>query len=352
MLNRELRNGFDTTLAAGIPTAAEGELTDPAVEVKRVPLVRRPDPLTDWRAFRAIRALVRETDPALIHTHTAKAGAIGRAVARRSRPRPRTVHTFHGHVLEGYFSRPVQRGFVEIERRLASWTDALVTVSEDIRDQLLNLGIGRAEQYRVIPLGFDLRSLLEVEDGRGELRARLGLGQEVPLVGIVGRLVPIKDHLTAFRALAELPTAHLAVLGDGELRAELESSARAMGLAERVHFTGWWMDVPGAMSDLDVIVLTSRNEGTPVTLIEALAAARPVVATDVGGVRSVVADGVSGRLVPPGNPIAVADALRQLLSAPAERRRLGEAGRADVRARYGQERLVAEITALYRELLG
>jgi len=350
-LTRALRGDFDTTLAAGQATAAEGELTDPEVQVRRVPLVRRPDPVTDWRAYKAVSALIRETHPDLVHTHMSKAGAIGRVAAARARPQPLTVHTFHGHVLEGYFSWPVQRAFIEVERRLASRTNALIAISSEIRDALLELGIGRPDQYRVIPLGFDLSSLLEVNGPRGELRTQLGLGLDVPLVGIVGRLVPIKDHRTAFQALAELPEAHLAVLGDGELRAELESTVRAMRLTDRVHFTGWWMDMAGAMSDLDLVLLTSRNEGTPVSLIEALAAGRAVVATDVGGVRDVVQDGVTGRIVPAGDAVAAAEALSQLIGAPTERSRLGAAGRADVRVRFGQIRLVAQIAGLYRELL-
>jgi glycosyltransferase involved in cell wall biosynthesis len=261
------------------------------------------------------------------------------------------VHTFHGHVLEGYFGRGSQRAFIEVERQLARCSDALVAVSSEIRDQLLDLGIGRPAQFTVIPVGLDLAHFLAVDRPRGILRNHLGLTPDVPLVGAVGRLVPVKDNETLLTAVQPLPGVHLALVGDGELRGPLEARARSLGMADRVHFTGWWEDLPGAYSDLDVVALTSRNEGTPLALIEAGAAGRPVVSTDVGGVRSVVADGVSGVLTPPGDPSAVSRALARLLAEPESRRRMGLAGRARVQERFGHQRLVADIRALYVQVL-
>jgi glycosyltransferase involved in cell wall biosynthesis len=172
-----------------------------------------------------------------------------------------------------------------------------------------------------------------------------------PLVGIVGRLAPIKDVSTMLAAMQDLPGVHLAVLGDGELRPALEEEARTLGLAERVHFTGWWEDVAAAMADLDVVALTSRNEGTPVSLIEALAAARPVVGTTVGGMPFVVEEGKSGYLVAPRDPAAVADRVRHLLADPNLRAGMGEWGRLQVRQRFGSDRLVHDVRTLYAELL-
>lgn len=349
-LTRELRPEFDTVLAAGVPTPEEGELTDPQVEVNRVPLTRPVAPRIDLRGLVAVRRLLADHRAELLHTHMAKAGTLGRLAAITGRRRPVTIHTFHGHVLDGYFGARTQRAFIAAERILARRTDVLVAISPLIRDQLLELGIGRPEQYRVIPLGFDLREHLAVSGPSGRLRERLAVPTDVPLAGIVGRLVPIKDHATTFAAMGRLPDVHLAVLGDGELRASLEALAAAEGLTDRVHFVGWWTDIPAAMADLDVIVLSSRNEGTPVSLIEAAACGRPVVTTDVGGVRSVVAHDETGLLVPAGDAEALSDAIGAVLADSARAKAMGAAGRRSVE-RFTLERLTGDIRALYRELL-
>jgi len=268
------------------------------------------------------------------------------------RPRPVTVHTFHGHVLDGYFSRPVQQAFLAAERLLARRTDVLVAVSPQVRDALAALGVGTSEQWRVVPLGLELASFAAVTGPTGRLRQRLGLAHDVPLVGAVGRLVPIKDLGTLVRAVARFDGVHLALIGDGEQRAELQSLVDSLGLAGRVHLPGWADDVAAWVADLDVVALTSRNEGTPVALIEALAAGRPVVATAVGGVPFVVHDGATGWLVPPGDPAAVAEALGAALADPAGAVARAEHGRAEVLARFGADRLVADIRSLYRELVG
>jgi glycosyltransferase involved in cell wall biosynthesis len=351
LLTKALAGEYHTVLAAGRPTASEGELTDPEVTVHPVPLVRPLDVRADARSLTAVRRLLAKHRPALLHTHMAKAGTVGRLAALGASHRPRTVHTFHGHVLEGYFGPAARRAFLETERLLARGTDALVAVSPEIRDELLALGIGTPRRFHVIPLGLDLGDFLAVERPAGALRPALGLPPGAPLAGIVGRLVPIKDHVTALRALAKVPGAHLAVIGDGELRPDLEAHARELGVADRAHFVGWRADMAAALSDLDVVLLTSRNEGTPVALIEASAAGRPVVATDVGGVRSVVADGTTGLLAPPGDADAVAALLARLLAGAGERRRMGAAGREHVRRRFGADRLVRDVADLYRDLL-
>ena len=350
LLTKELQDRFPTVLAAGRPTESEGEMSDPDVAVRYVPLVRPLHPQSDMQALGAVRRLMLETRPAIVHTHMAKAGLVGRATAATVRPIPRTVHTFHGHVLEGYFRPAVQRTFIEIERRMAARTDALVAVSEEIRDGLLALGIGRPAQYRVIPLGFDLSAFAAVGAPTGVLRRTLALDPEIPLVGVIGRLVPIKDLATAITAVARLEGVHLVFVGDGECRSELEARASAAGVADRVHFTGWW-DVPAALSDVDVVLLTSRNEGTPVSLIEAAAARRPVVATRVGGVPLVVEDGVTGLLAPAGDPAALAAHVERLLGSPDLRRSMGEAAQQRVMDRFSKQRLLRDVAELYTGLL-
>lgn len=351
LLSRALNDDYPTVLAAGRPDPFEGELADPAVAVRRVPLTRAVRPQTDLAALAAVRRLLRSTGARLLHTHMAKAGTVGRLAAVQLPAAPRTVHTFHGHVLDGYFSRPVRQAFVTIERELARRTDVLVAVSPETRDALLALGIGRPGQFHVMPVGLDLAPYLAVGGPTGRFRAELGLDAGTPLVGSIGRLVPVKDHATLFRALGHLPGVHLAVVGDGELRAQLQAEAAGRDLAERVHFVGWRHDLAGVLADLDAVALTSLNEGTPTAVIEALAAARPVVATDVGGVRHVVSDAVTGLLAPARDDRTIALRLGDLLNDRARAVRLSQAGRQDVTARFGEGRLVRETRDLYASII-
>jgi len=350
LLTHALSPEFATTLVAGAPALAEGELEDPRVRPVRAPLVRAPSPPNDARALAQLRRLMTSERPAIVHSHMAKAGALSRIAARTLRDRPKIVHTFHGHVLEGYFGAAVERAFIATERALARTTDLLVAVSTEVRDDLLELGIGRPEQWRVLPLGLDLDAHRRVADRSGVLRSRLGLGDDAVLVGLVGRLVPIKDPATTLEAIARVPDVHLVVAGDGELRDAVAATAGDLGIRDRVHLIGWMADVPALMADLDIVVLSSRNEGTPVALIEAAACARPVVATDVGGVRSVVADGQSGFLVPAGDHQAMATAIARLAADDDLRRVMGLHGRLRSN-RWSADRLVADVRSLYRELL-
>jgi glycosyltransferase involved in cell wall biosynthesis len=352
LLTKALADEFPTTLAAGRPPDEEGELTDPAVPVRRVPLTRPLAPAADLRALVAVRALLREVRPTILHTHMAKAGTVGRVAAATVRPRPLTIHTFHGHVLDGYFRQGVQQAFLKAERILARRTDVLIAVSPQVRDDLLALGIGTPDRWRVVPLGLPLDAFAAIDGPSGRLRERLRLAADVPLVGALGRIVPIKDLATLVRAVARLPDVHLALIGDGSERAELAALVGSLGVADRVHLTGWADDVPAWVADLDVVALTSRNEGTPVALIEALAAGRPVVATSVGGVPFVVREGVTGWLVPPADPVATAEALAACLGDRTDAAARAAAGRAEVLARFPAERLVADVRALYRELTG
>jgi glycosyltransferase involved in cell wall biosynthesis len=352
LLSALLADEFPTVLGAGTAAPGEGEMSRPGCVVHRVPLTRGIAPAHDARAIGAVFRLVRRTRPALVHTHLAKAGAVGRSVGTwNGARRPRLVHTFHGHVLEGYFPPAQQRGFVEIERRLAKRTDRLLAVSPQVRDELLELGIGRPAQYRVIPVGLDLAPFLAVDRPAGSLRRRLRLSAAVPLVGAVGRLVAVKNLGLLLDVAVRLPEVHVAVVGDGPERSALERQATRLGLETRVHFLGWSTDVAAVMSDLDVVVLTSRHEGTPVALVEALAAARPVVATDVGGVPFVVQDGVTG-LLAALDAEAMAAAVERALSDRAGATAMAAAGRVAVAGRFGHDRLVRDMRALYHELIG
>ena len=351
--------GYDSLLVAGVEDSHEGNYL--ALHRKRLenlvvlPALRRElRALPDLAALASLIRLLRRWKPDIVHTHTAKAGALGRLAASLTRV-PVIVHTYHGHVFRGYFGPARARVFLAIERWLARHTDRVLTVSPAVRTELLALGIGRPAQVQVMPIGLDLGRFLECERTSGEFRAELGLGATVPLVGIVARLVPIKDHdvfLDAAHGLVRrLPDSHFVIVGDGERRSELTARADRLGLGRRVHFVGWRDDLDRIYADLDVVALTSRNEGSPVSLIEAMAAARPVVATRVGGVADLVEDGVTGHLVSPGDAVALTEALRALLEDPEQRRMMGTAGRKLVASAFGAERLLSDMDAVYRELL-
>jgi glycosyltransferase involved in cell wall biosynthesis len=298
--------------------------------------------------------LLRRVRPHIVHTHTAKGGTLGRLAARLARV-PIVVHTYHGHVFRGYFSPARTRLFVAIERWLARRTDRILTVSEAVRDDLLALGIGTPRQHTVVPLGLDLERFVECDRHRGALRDELGLTRDAPLVAIVARLVPIKAHEVFLEAAArvarQVEASRFLVIGDGERGPELRALAARLGLGDRVQFLGWRADIDRIYADVDVVVLTSRNEGSPVSLIEAMAAARPVVATRVGGVPGLVEDGVTGCLLEPGDVEGLAAAIGDLLGDPERRRAMGMAGRKRVVPSLAAARLIADVERLYAHLV-
>ena len=364
---RLTQRGFETLLIHGRLGAGEGDmryLLDQSVETRYVHALQRPvNPVQDSLALAELYRALCRFRPAIVHTHMAKAGAIGRvatAIYNRTAgrdARARVVHTYHGHVLEGYFSPAKTRAFLSVERTLARVTDRLIAISPRIRKELLDdYRIGRPEQYHVVPLGFDLDRLTSIGDAdRRAARAALGIPAEAAVVSTAGRLTAIKRYdlfLDTARLVADRHSEALfLVAGDGELRAALEAQARANGIADRVSFLGWRRDLDTLYAASDVFLLTSRNEGTPVALIESLAAAVPGVSTDVGGVRDVIDSDRVGLLAPFGDARALADHVQALLADRDRRRRMGEAGRQAVASRYGLDRLIGDVERLYRELL-
>ncbi|MDQ3877369.1 MAG: glycosyltransferase [Actinomycetota bacterium] len=354
LLERDLPQlGFKTKLAFGVESTNEGRIP-PNDEAIFIPSLRRElAPIDDVRAYRSIASLIARDRPRIFHTHLAKAGALGRLAATRADV-PIVIHTFHGHVLDEYFSRLASASFAAIERQLARRSTRLVAVSEHVKDSLLERGIGDPDQWVVIPLGLELDDLAGELPKPADARAVLGLPPEGPVVGIVGRLTAVKDHMTFLRAARvvheHFPEAHFVVAGDGDLREPLQDSARDL-VGGSVTFLGWRHDLVNLYAALDVVVLTSLNEGTPVALIEAAAAARPAVATNVGGVSSVVRDGETGWLCPPRDVPFIAEQIEKLLNSPEQRAAFGEAGRTYVTQRFGAGRLAGDIAKLYRDLL-
>src|SRR5262245_15617285 len=337
-------------------------LLAPGADAVFVATLCRPiSPLDDLRTFFRLYRELKRLRPAIVHTHMAKAGLIGRLAAaaynltRGSAPRARIIHTYHGHVLEGYFGSATTSVFIALERALARVSDVIVAISPAVRRELLEAyRIGRDSQYRVVRLGFDLAPFAAVDDrARAEARRALELPQGVPVIATVGRLTAIKRHTLFLDVLRRVVDRHSSavglIAGDGELRAELEAYSASLGIADRVRFLGWRRDLTTIYGATDVFLLTSRNEGTPVALIEAMASGVPGVSTDVGGVRDVIGDDQAGATADDADGLA--EGVLQFFSDPARRARAGEQARARVLQHFDIERLVKEIADLYAELL-
>ncbi len=365
-LSAGLRNrGYDTTLVAGSLALGEESMAGVA-ERLGVPVVTIPElhreisPLRDLRAVHHLADLIRELRPDILHTHTAKAGTIGRLAARLAGDAgpPIVVHTFHGHVLRGYFDPVRSTAFRLLERWLAQRTTALIAVSPEVRDDLVALGVAPLDKFTVVRLGIELDERVGESNGDGarlETRRALGIPADRFVVGWIGRMTGVKrtdDVLLAVRRLRERGVdAVLCMVGDGPDRDTVERRARELGIVRNSLFLGYQEEVACYYAAFDALILPSANEGTPVSAIEALAGGRPVVATRVGGVPDVVRDGVDGFLVEPGDVDAMAARLADLAADPPLRHRMGEAGRASVHERYSVERLLDDVDRLYRDLL-
>jgi glycosyltransferase involved in cell wall biosynthesis len=368
LLNAGLNaRGHETLLIHGELDHGEASLEQFARDrgvrmVKLEALGRRVSPTSDIFALAGLHRLIRDEQPDVIHTHTAKAGTLGRLAAlayNATRPRSRralVVHTFHGHVFEGYFSPAANHAIRTIERTLAQVTDTIITISPRQRTDIVErFRIASPSRTVIVPLGLDLDPLLELRPGAGGMRATLGIAPAEVVVGYAGRLVPVKDLDTLVQAFARacgrVPGLRLVLAGDGPERPRLESLARTLGIADRTHFVGWVASLPDFYAALDLFALSSINEGTPVAAIEAMAAGRPVVATAVGGVPDVIAHDVSGWLVPARSIEAFADALVFAAGSSEARQTLGAAARNTARDRYSDRRLVDDVERLYSKRL-
>jgi glycosyltransferase involved in cell wall biosynthesis len=361
--------GYHTLLIHGRLGGGEGDMSylvppDPAFEVASVPaLAREVAPVDDLAALVRIVGLLSRFRPAIIHTHMAKAGSLGRLAAllynaTNGRHAPaRIVHTYHGHVLEGYFGAWTVRAFSAAERFLGRRSDALLAVSPGVRHDLLaNYGIGTADRFRVVPLGFDLDALAASGAAeRAAARTALGIARDAHVVALVGRLTAVKQPELFLEAAARVAQAdaraQFLIAGGGELERALRTKTSDLGLGDRVHFLGWRRDIGSIYAASDLVALTSRNEGTPVALIESMAAAVPGVCFAVGGVPDVITGPELGVLVPPGDVAGLAAGIRNLLIDDAARGAMGARARAYAIERFSLARLLRDIDGLYRELV-
>jgi len=355
---------FRSCLIAGNITGDEGDMSyyarERGVEVLELPaLSRQVSPLNDVRILWSLYRLFRRERPTIVHTHTAKAGTLGRLAAFLAGV-PIRIHTFHGHVLGGdYFSPAVTRFYLEVERRLARVSSRLVVLTEkQKREMAEDLRVGPGEDFSVIPLGLELGRFSEVdrEGTRLATREALGIGEEEVVVGIVGRLVPVKNHELLFRAQPLLEKAlgkrvRILVVGSGLREGELKAYVHDLGIPDRVSWLGWRQDLPELYAAMDAFALTSFDEGTPVAVLEAIASGTPVAARAVGGVSELLERVALARLIPEAREEAVAGALEEVLALKLDRDEV-EAIRRDTVDRFSVERLVRDMEGLYHEELG
>ena len=352
------RRGDDVVLVAGPEIGRNGESFSTARDlgldvIVLESLVRRISPLRDVRAFLRLRRLFVEQRPDVVHTHSSKAGMVGRLAAKAARV-PAVVHTVHGWSFRSTQPAPVRLAYVLLERIAAAAGDAVVVVSATDEAAGRAARIGTRSRYACIRSGIDLDAWRE--DGLGQVRARSAL--HVPegraLIGTVSRLAPPKDTATLVGAVESMVLSgrdvHLAVVGEGPQREALERRTATGPLAGRVTFTGARRDVATLMHGFDVFVLSSLTEGLPRVVIEAMAARVPVVATNVGGVGEVVDDGVTGLLVPPADTASLATAISRLLDDPALRGRLTSAAATTAEA-FSDRTMVDDLVRLYKELV-
>lgn len=380
-LTAGLKPDYDTLLVAGLVPPGEDDMSYVAAQAGVIPMtltqmsreISVNDALT---VFKLYRLMVRER-PDIVHTHTAKAGTVGRVAGFLyrwmtpavlvGRPRRcRFVHTYHGHVFHSYYGPAKTRLFLTIERLLAKLaTDRIVVISSQQRNEIHGgFRVGRREQFAVIPLGIDLSIYENWEARRETFRQELGVSSDETLIGIVGRLTEIKNHQLFLQVAAQLKQTSkikFLIIGDGALRQQLESQADALELSEEVLFLGTRNDPENFYPALDLVALTSLNEGTPLSLIEAMANERPVIATSVGGVVDLLgpkleaAEGYDvcerGVLVEGHDAEAFARGLTRLIEDGALRRGLAARGREFVVQNYSKERLLRDISELYAQLM-
>ncbi len=370
-LTKYLEPEFETLLVSGMKDEAEesSEFIVKNLDLHPVympEMYRELNPFRDYKSYYKLQKLIAEFKPDIVHTHAAKAGAVGRLAASHSGV-PVIVHTFHGHVFHSYFGKTKTRLFLEIERYLAKRTTGIVTLSEIQKTELVEeFKIAPAEKFEIIPLGFDLdRFASNTEEKRKRFRTEYNIDDDEIAIGIVGRLVPIKNHtlfLKALKIVADKTTKKIRafVIGDGEERHRMEQIAIGLGLKfnnQNLHekniltFTSWIKDIDVSNAGMDIIALTSNNEGTPVSLIEAQASSKPIVSTNVGGIENIVSKNETALLSTSGDVQAFAENLLRLIEEDNLRQKLSSSSRQMVINKFSYQRLCTDMAAFYHKLL-
>ena len=407
LLSRHLNNDkFDSLLVTGLIGKSEGDMMYLAEKNNVKPiLIKELGREISWKddiiAFYKILRLIIKEKPDIIHTHTAKAGTLGRMAGiiynilyplfhppldlpfipsfrRRGRGGRKgerrgvlLVHTFHGHVFHSYFKTFKTRLFIFIESVLARFTNRIVVISErQIREISDKLNIKSNNKFELIPLGLNLSPFYEIEKNKGTFKKELNLDTNAKLIGIIGRLVPVKNHrmfldaVKIYKERGDDRSVKFVIIGDGELREELVNYSIKADITEDVIFTGWRKDLENVYSDLDIVVMTSLNEGTPVSIIEAFASGKPVIAADVGGVRDLFTEKsevrsqksevrlyCEGILINSNDSDSLVEGIRFLLNNPEMARDMGRMGRIVIKERFDIGRLARDMEGMYEKLI-
>lgn len=371
-LTKYMAPEFETMLVVGEKESHEKDasfVTDAlGIQPVFIPEMGRSiDPRKDYMAYKKMKRLIADFKPDIVHSHAAKPGAIGR-MAARAMDVPVIVHTYHGHVFHSYFHPLKTKLFINIERKLGRKTDAIVAISQQQKKELtMDFNIAAEAKFRVIPLGLDLDKFqANREEKRQAFRSSFGIHDGEVVLTITGRLVPIKNQVLFLDGIKHLlqnsqQKIKAFIVGDGESRKQLEEKARKLGVGfstekDTLHnqplvFTSWRNDIDHINAGSDIIVLTSFNEGTPVSLIEAQAAGKPVVSTRVGGIGDVVKENETGLLSDINDTITFCNNLLRMTEDKELRGKFGQAGEQYVTTRYSYRRLVTDMAALYNELL-
>jgi len=383
LLSRELHDeNYQTMLVCGSLNPGEGDMTYLAFEQEIQPHViktirRKISLFDDVKSFFAMRRIIKRFDPHIIHTHTAKAGTLGRLaalslmVSNLSTKKIHIIHTFHGHTFHSYFNRFKTVFFIQVEKVLAKITDKIIVISEQQKIDICNkFKIADAAKVQIVRLGFDLSKFKNIKPRRKNSRQLVGESKnpEPYIVGIIGRITSIKNHSMLLKAMSrlnesgKLPFFRFIVIGDGELKSHLAATADRLHVRDAIVFKGWQKDMPAVYSELDAVVLTSKNEGTPVALIEAMAASRPIVATGIGGVPDLVGNVLEnspdnfqvaerGLVVPSENAAALADALLFLMENSHRMDPMIKRAHEFVFANYTKKKLLNDLKELYNGLI-
>ena len=363
-LTRFLSDDFETLLVGGMPEEDETDSLHILKQYGIEPLLiremkRQPSFFQDRAAYKKLKNIMAEFKPDIVHTHASKAGALGRRAAN-SLGIPVVLHTFHGHVFHSYFGTFKTKIYKSIERRLAAKSSGIIAISEIQKKELSQLhNICEESKIKVIPLGFDLsRFNAAKNEFRESTREDFGISGNDVAVAIVGRLVPVKNHLLFINALGNLikdltVPVKVFIVGDGSERNNIEEAVKSLPKSPllKIELTSWIQDIAKFNAGMDLICLTSNNEGTPVSLIEAQAANIPVITTDVGGVRDIVLEGETGFIVPKNDVASLSDKMRLLIEDENLRKKMSQNGWTFVEHKFHYTTLVKNMEEYYNSLI-
>ena len=369
-LTKYLSSQFETLLVVGEKEDHEQNAYFLAEQMGIKPVLipdmgRSINPLNDYKAYKKVQKIIRDFKPDIVHTHAAKPGAVGR-LAASSLNIPAIVHTYHGHVFHSYFGKLKTELIINTERFLARKSHALIAISDKQKSELAEeFHIADKAKFKVIPLGFELKKFSEDQDEkRKKFRKEFNLGDEEIAIGIIGRLVPIKNHNLFLEGInyvlnATSKKVKAFIIGDGETRQALESRAKQLSIPfshdhdpnASLIFTSWRNDIDVINAGLDIITLTSLNEGTPVSLIEAQAANKPIVSTRVGGISDIVLENETALLSDTNDVVSFQKNLLRLVESDELRNGFKQKGADHVQQKFSVERLASDMSNLYYELL-